>query len=138
MKAASIALFLAAILALAADSVPAQETPTEREAAREVLKKMAALEQSLDVPALVARLTAANQMRDQVVSRARELMDNELLALADDITRNPEIGFVEHRSIKKLIDYLKLHDFDVQVPVAGLDTAFVARSSATTVLPISA
>ena len=89
MKAASIALFLAAILALAADSVPAQETPTEREAAREVLKKMAALEQSLDVPALVARLTAANQMRDQVVSRARDLMDNELLALADDITRNP-------------------------------------------------
>ena len=127
MKAATIALFSAAILSLAAGSVPAQETPTEREAAREVLKKMAALEQSLDVPGLVSRLTAANPARDQVVGRARELIDKELLALADDITRNPEIGFVEHRSIQKLIDYLKLHDFDVQVPVAGLDTAFVAR-----------
>lgn len=135
MKAASIALFLAAILSNAAGSVPAQETPTEREAARDVLKKMAALEQSLDVPALVARLTAANQMRDQVVARAKDLMDKELLALSDDITRNPEIGFVEHRSIKKLIDYLKVHDFDVQVPVAGLETAFVARFKRNNVAP---
>ncbi|HSB11706.1 MAG TPA: peptidase dimerization domain-containing protein [Blastocatellia bacterium] len=115
------------VLALVAGAAPAQETPTEREAAREVLKKMAALEASLDVPGLVSRLTAANPARDQVVARAKELMDKELLALADDITRNPEIGFVEHRSIKTLIDYLKRHDFDVQAPVAGLDTAFVAR-----------
>ena len=42
----------------------AQETPTEREAARDVLKKMAALEASLDVPALVARLTGPNAARD--------------------------------------------------------------------------
>ena len=36
----------------------AQETPTEREAARDVLKKMDALEKSLDVPGWVARLSA--------------------------------------------------------------------------------
>ncbi|MGH9141436.1 MAG: hypothetical protein ACRD2I_09870, partial [Vicinamibacterales bacterium] len=53
----------------------AQDTPTEKEAARDVLKKMSALEQSLDVPALVTRLTGANAARDQVVARARELMD---------------------------------------------------------------
>jgi hypothetical protein len=35
----------------------AQETETEKQAAREVLAKMAALEQSLDVPAMVSRLT---------------------------------------------------------------------------------
>jgi len=105
----------------------AQETPTERDAARDVLKKMASLEVSLDVPALVAKLTATNPTRDQVVTRAKELMDKDLMALSDDITKNPEIGFVEHRSIKKLIDYLKQNDFDVQVPVAGLETAFVAR-----------
>jgi hypothetical protein len=29
-------------------------------------------------------------------------MDTELLALSDDITRHPEIGFVERRSIEKL------------------------------------
>src|SRR5438128_8705302 len=122
-----IAILVLCLIALTVASAPAQETPTERDAARDMLKKMAALEQSVNVPATVARLTAANPSREKVVARAKELMDKELLALADDITRNPEIGFVEHRSTKKLIDYLKAHDFDVQVPVAELDTAFVAR-----------
>src|SRR5712692_3247984 len=105
----------------------AQDTPTERDAARDVLRKMSALEQSLDVPGLVSRLTGPNAERDQVVARARELMDKELLALADDIATHPEIGFEEKRSVQKLTDYLKQHDFDVQVGVAGLPTAFVGR-----------
>jgi amidohydrolase len=54
-------------------------------------------------------------------------MESELLALGDDITRNPEVGFTEVKSVKKLTDYLKAHDFDVQMGVAGLPTAFVAR-----------
>jgi len=108
-------------------SLAAQETPTEREAARDVLRKMSELQKSLDIPATVARLTAPNPAREQVVARARELMDKELLALADDITRNPEIGFVEKRSVQKLTEYLQRHNFDVKVGVAGLDTAFVAR-----------
>jgi len=54
-------------------------------------------------------------------------MDKELLALADDITRHPEIGFVEKRSVQKLTEYLRQHDFDVKIGVPGLDTAFVAR-----------
>src|SRR5215471_15533909 len=116
------------ILALALPaSAFAQDTPTEKEAARDVLKKMAALEQSLDVPGTVARLTGADADRDQVVARAKELMDQDLLALADDIATHPEIGFQEKRSIQKLTDYLKRHDFDVQIGVAGLDTAFVAK-----------
>ena len=116
-----IALLLAAPLA-------AQETPTEREAAREVLRKMAALEQSLDVPALVAKLTAANPARDAVTARAKELMDKELLALGDSITKHPEHGFVEFESVKKLTAYLRAHDFDVTMGTPGLSTAFVARS----------
>lgn len=108
-------------------SLMAQETPTEQQAARDVLTKMAGLEKSLDVPGWVARLTADNPERDRVVARARELMDTELLALSDDITRHPEIGFQEKRSVEKLTDYLKRHDFDVTMGVAGLDTAFVAR-----------
>ena len=48
----------------------AQETETEKEAAREVLEKMAALEQSLDVPAMVARLTGAERRRAIRWSRA--------------------------------------------------------------------
>ena len=105
----------------------AQDTPTERTAAAAVLKKMSALQQSLDVPALVAKLTASNDARDRVVARAKELMDKELLAMADDIATHPEIGFEETRSVQKLTDYLQAHDFDVEIGVAGLKTAFVAR-----------
>jgi amidohydrolase len=104
----------------------AQETPTEREAARSVLDKMATLEKSLDVPGWVVRLTAANPERDRVTARTRELWEKELQAMSDDITRNPEIGFVEKRSIGKLTDYLRTHGFEVKVGGAGLDTAFVA------------
>jgi amidohydrolase len=105
----------------------AQDTPTEKEAARDVLKKMDALEKSLDVPALVTRLTGPNAARDQVVARAKQLMDTELLALADDIATHPEIGFEEKRSIGKLIDYLRKHDFSVELGTGGLSTAFVAK-----------
>lgn len=114
-------------LLLLASGLTAQETPTEREAARAVVQKMAALEQSLDVPALVARLAGPDVGRDAVAARAKELMDADLLALGDDITRHPEIGFEEKRSVDKLVTYLKAHDFDVQIGVAGLPTAFVAR-----------
>jgi len=119
--------FLPLVVLLAAAPLAAQETPTERDAARDVLKKMAALEQSLDVPALVGRLTAANPARDAVTARARQLMDTELLALGDDITRHPEHGFIEVESAKKLTAYLEAHDFTVETGVAGLKTAFVAR-----------
>src|SRR5206468_8641348 len=105
----------AALIVLASSTtVFAQDTPTEKEAARDVLKKMSALEQSLDVPGIVARLTGPNADRDQVVARAKELMDKELLALADDIATHPEIGFEEKRSIGKLIDYLRQHNFSVE------------------------
>ena len=121
-------LIIAACAAsLLASPALAQETPTEREAARDVLKKMGDLETSLDVPGLVAKLTGPNAARDAVTARAKELMDTELLALGDDITKNPEIGFVEKRSVAKLTDYLKAHGFDVTIGTPGLDTAFVAK-----------
>lgn len=115
------------LVLLAAAPLAAQETPTEREAARDVLKKMATLEQSIDAPGFVARLTAANPTRDAVVARAKQLMETDLLKLGDDITRSPEVGFVETKSVKKLTDYLKAHDFDVTMGVANLPTAFVAK-----------
>ena len=108
-------------------AVAAQETPTERESAREVVHRLDSLEKSLELPALVARLTGPNAARDQVVARAKELMETELLALGDDITRHPEIGFEEKRSVQLFTDYLKRHDFTVQMGTPGLATAFVAR-----------
>lgn len=117
----------AALVFLVAAPLAAQETPTEREAARDVIRKMSALEQSIDVPALVTKLTGPNAARDAVVARAEQLMQTELVAMGDSITRHPEVGFQETRSVKILTDYLKAHDFDVETGVAGLPTAFVAR-----------
>ena len=119
MKTLCLAMFAAALLA--------QDTPTERDAARGVVVKMADLERSLDVPTIVERLLVNNPARDQVAARAKELMDKELTAMSDDITRHPEIGFEEHKSIAKLTDYLKDHGFEVTMGVAGLKTAFIAR-----------
>src|SRR4051794_8434583 len=114
-----IAVAVLAFIAAAPTGARAQETPTEREAAREVLRKMGVLQQSLDIPGLVARLTGANETRDRVVARAKELMDKELLALSDDIATHPEIGFEEKRSIQKLTEYLKAHEFEVEMGVGG-------------------
>lgn len=114
-------------IVLIAVTALAQETPTERDAARDVLRKMSDLEKSLDVPTLIERLNASNAARDQVAARAKDLMQKELLAMADDITRSPETGFEETRSVEKLTGYLKQHGFEVTMGVANLKTAFVAR-----------
>ena len=118
---------LVAALAILATVVCAQETPTERDAARGVIAKMNDLEKSLAVEKWVARFSAGDADRDRVTARARQLMDSELLAMGDDITRHPEIGFQETRSVGVLTDYLKRHQFDVTMGVANLPTAFVAR-----------
>src|SRR2546425_147804 len=116
------------VVALAVAPLAAQETPTEKTAAADVIRRMNELERSLALPPLVARLTGARDARrDAVVARARELMDRELLAMADDITRHPETGWKEERSVKILTDYLSAHGFDVEPGVASLKTAFVAR-----------
>ena len=113
-------------LALAAPA-SAQETQTEREAAKDVLQKMASLEASLDVPAMMARLATTNARRDGVAARAKQLMETELLALSDDICTHPEVGYKETRSVEKLAEALRKHDFSVEIGVGGFDTAFLAR-----------
>lgn len=120
--------FLIVLVAAATPSAAAsQETPTQRDAARDVVAKMATLQREIDAVSWATKLTAPNAARDAVAVRAKELMDKELLAMSDDITRHPEVGFKETRSVKILSDYLKAHDFDVTQGVAGLETAFVAR-----------
>src|SRR5581483_10704387 len=126
--AAGAARVVALLGGLAASPLAAQETQTERVAAADVLRRLDELERSLAVPQLVARLTGKRDpRRDAVVARARALMESELLAMADDITRHPEVGFHEERSVKLLTDYLRAHDFDVETGAAGFPTAFVAR-----------
>ncbi len=119
---------LLATLVIASALVSAQETPTQRAAAAEVIRRMSELQQSVGASKLAERLTTrASPTRDAVIARARELWDRELQAMSDDITKNPEIGFKETRSVRILADYLTKHDFSVEVGVAGLATAFVAR-----------
>src|SRR3954463_4304586 len=126
-----------ALLVVGLTTLPAaaQETDTEKAAARDVLRKMAELEQSLDVPGLVAKLAGPNPARDAVVARAKALMDTELVVMADDIATHPEIGFEEKRSIAALTGYLRKHDFDVQIGAANLPTAFVAKYRGTSGAP---
>ena len=105
----------------------AQETPTEREAARDIVKQISALSQSLGVQAMVAKLSLTDKGRDEVIARVKHLMQSELLPMSDWITQHPEIGFRETQSVAKLTAYLQAHDFEVTMPVAGLSTAFTAR-----------
>lgn len=115
---------LAAVLAM---PCAAQETETERAAARDVVKQEQELEQSLGIPAMVAKLTASDTQRDAVIARVKELMATDLMPMTDWITQHPEIGFEEHQAVAKLTAYLTAHDFDVATGVANLPTAFVAR-----------
>ncbi len=115
------------VLLLLATPGAAQETPTERQAARGVVQQIRELDQSLGVPPMVAKLTRPDAGRDAVIARVKQLMQTDLLPLSDWITRHPEIGFQETQAVAKLTAYLQAHDFDVTTGVAGLPTAFVAR-----------
>lgn len=121
-------LALAALVAATALPLTAQDTPTERDAARDVIQKLGALQRTVDVAGWTARLSATDAARDRVAARAKALMDGELLAMADDITRHPEIGFKEERSVKILTGWLTAHDFDVTMGSGGFATAFTAKS----------
>ncbi len=124
----STVLVAAALCATLSPQVQAQETPTQRAAAVDVVRKQGELQRRIDAAGLATRLASANNARrDAVAARARALWDGELQAMADDITRHPEVGFKETRSVKLLTDWLTQHGFTVEMGVAGLPTAFVAR-----------
>ena len=115
------------VMLAAASVCSAQETPTEREAARGVVKQIGELSQSLGIGSLVAKLSGADKGRDEVIARVKQLMQSDLLPMSDWITQHPEIGFQETQTVAKLTAYLQAHDFEVTMPVAGLPTAFMAK-----------
>jgi amidohydrolase len=112
---------------LAAGVAAAQETPTEREAARDIVRQIGELSASLGVPQMVAKLTGPDAGRDATLARVTQLLREELLPMSDWITQHPEIGFQETQAVEKLTAYLRAHDFEVTTGVAGLPTAFVAK-----------
>lgn len=129
-------LSIAVAVALLATPLAAQDTPTEREAAREVLQKLALLQRTVDVAGWTTRLSATDAVRDRIAARAKALMESEFLAMGDTITKHPEIGFQETRSVKILTDWLSAHDFDVTMGSGGFPTAFTARHRRTTGGPV--
>ncbi|KQU59109.1 peptidase M20 [Rhodococcus sp. Leaf278] len=60
------------------------------------------------------------------MGRALATVTDELVALSHSIHAEPELAFEEHRSVAKILDTLRAHDFEVETAVAGLDTAFTA------------
>ena len=129
--------FTATMLAAAiAMPLGAQDTPTEREAARDVMQKLATLQRTVDVTGWTTRLAAPDAVRDRIAARAKALMETELLQMGDDITKHPEIGFREDRSVKIITDWLTAHDFAVEMNSGGFSTAFVARHRRTTGGPV--
>jgi amidohydrolase len=110
-----------------ATTAAAQDTPTEREVARDIVRQIHDLDQSLGVESLVTKLTLPDKGRDAVIERVKQLMQTDLLPMSDWITQHPEIGFQEKQAVERLTTYLRAHDFDVTTGVGGLPTAFIAK-----------
>ena len=53
---------------------------------------------------------------------------DRLVALSHDLHAEPELAFEEHRSCAKVLAVARSAGFEVQTPVCGLDTAFVATA----------
>jgi amidohydrolase len=71
-----------------------------------------------------------NESEKCVKGRVRQDVDavrDELIALSDDLYRNPETAWKEVESARKVAGVLRRHGFDVTQNFVGLPTAFHAR-----------
>lgn len=119
--------FLAVLASGLGDLLAAQTTDTERAAAADVLKQIEALQTRLAPAKLADRLTGSNADRDGVMARAASMWDGQMQGLSDWIGHNPEVGWKETKAVDTLTRVLRSHGFEVEIGVAGLATAFVAR-----------
>ena len=53
--------------------------------------------------------------------------EEDILSISHTIHCNPELGLQEHKACELLVSTLREAGFEVETPVAGLDTAFIAR-----------
>ncbi len=68
-------------------------------------------------------------MTDQIHQGIRNVIDSNrdrFLKVSQEIWNDPELGFDEHRAVQRLTQPLAEAGFEVEVGVAGLDTAFRA------------
>ena len=55
-----------------------------------------------------------------------QLIKGRLREISDYIYNNPELGNEEYKAVEALIKFLREHDFEIEAPIAGMDTAFKA------------
>ena len=104
----------------------AQTTPTEREAAAIVLKRIDSLQTRINPGVQASRLVAAGGAdRDRLLARVEQLWTTQYRGLSDHIGRNPEVGFKEFKSVDTLTRVLRAAGFTVKTGQARLETAFV-------------
>jgi amidohydrolase len=104
----------------------AQSTPTEREAARDVVRQIDELQARIAPAEVAQRLVAAGGAdRDRILRRVEQLWSSEFRALSDHIGRNPEVGWKELKAVDTLTKVLRAKGFRVETGQAGLATAFV-------------
>ncbi|MBY4128667.1 M20 family metallopeptidase [Rhodococcus fascians] len=60
------------------------------------------------------------------MDRALAAATDEVVALSHSIHAEPELAFEEHRSVAKILDTLRAHDFEIETAVADMATAFTA------------
>ena len=119
-------LAAAALFGIFPCGVAAQTTPTEREAARDVVRQIDELQTRIAPTEMAQRLLAGGGAdRDRVLRRAEQLWTSEFRALSDHIGRNPEVGWKEFKAVDTLTKVLRAKGFKVETGQAGFATAFV-------------
>jgi amidohydrolase len=115
------------LLCLAASSLAAQTTPTERTAAAPVLERIDKLQAEIAPTKMAERLVMKSDPdRARVMERVDTHWKGGLQDLSDWIGRNPEGGWKEFKAVDTLVKVLRKSGFRVDTGVAGLSTAFVA------------
>lgn len=61
------------------------------------------------------------------IEQAAKEFGSQFVELGRAIHSNPEVGFTEHEAQKNCTTLLKKHDFEVELGVGGIETAFKAR-----------
>lgn len=61
-----------------------------------------------------------------IYNRIEELK-SKLIEISLDLWNNPELGYFEYHAAKALTTFLKENDFSVEMPAAGMETAFIAE-----------
>lgn len=54
-------------------------------------------------------------------------VESELIRISRWMYDNPEVGFEEHNTSARLVEFLAGHGFSIEYPAYGLETAFAAR-----------